>query len=481
VAKPFVLGVIADFSGRGGSADLESRLAEKLFLDVDRDGVDDLVARLAPRLGLDLPFAPQLSFASFDGFHPDLMTTRVPALAALVEAHESADDPARVQELLAQAGADVSLGPAGAPSTPVRPSGGGGSRPAPPQKSGSEADLLDSLLEGSGAGGAARPRASRGGDPWLDRLVAEIGDLATDRRDHAGTERRRGAIAAALGERVRAILRHPRFRALEARWLALRRLVRRAETGDALRIRVLDLALEDFAAELAAARGQPAATLLHRLVVESESQTYGGDPFGLLVCDWRIEDAEADLAALRGLGAVAAAGRCRALADAGDSLSGISSALAPVGSEAWRALRGAPEARALALVCPRVLARLPYGASDEPVERFAFEEVGEGDGAEAFAWGSGALAAADAAVEAVAATGSLAALPRFAELADLVLHVRRVGRETVQTGPTERVLSEPEVLRLREAGLLPIAAVRGTDTARLPSLRTLAGSPLVDG
>src|ERR1700733_4675919 len=40
----------------------------------------------------------------------------------------------------------------------------------------------------------------------------------------------------------------------------------------------------------------------------------------------------------------------------------------------WRGFRDTEDARFVSLVMPRVLARVPYGASTSPVEEFAYEE-----------------------------------------------------------------------------------------------------------
>ena len=73
---------------------------------------------------------------------------------------------------------------------------------------------------------------------------------------------------------MRAILQHPRFQRLEAAWCSLRDLVRQSDTGEALRLRLLDLAQGDLLADLDAA-GDLASTLLHRRVYEEEKRDAG--------------------------------------------------------------------------------------------------------------------------------------------------------------------------------------------------------------
>src|SRR4051812_13764355 len=73
---PFRIAVLGDFSGRaarglvGSSEEIACRRARK----VDRGNLDDLIAKTAPTLDLDLGAAGgkvSLSFRSLDDFHPD--------------------------------------------------------------------------------------------------------------------------------------------------------------------------------------------------------------------------------------------------------------------------------------------------------------------------------------------------------------------------------------------------------------------------
>jgi len=40
----------------------------------------------------------------------------------------------------------------------------------------------------------------------------------------------------------------------------------------------------------------------------------------------------------------------------------------------WKSFRASEDSRYMALTCPRILMRLPYGKETKPVEGFAFEE-----------------------------------------------------------------------------------------------------------
>jgi type VI secretion system protein ImpC len=478
----FVLGVIGDFSGRGGASDPGQRLAGKVFFDVDREAFGALLGRLAPQAELQLPYLEALTFGSLEDFDPDRIAERVPALAKLLEARESVGDPERARALVSEAGAELAPA-AGGEGDAVSSEEPPEQRDAAPPPTESGAGVLDELLDArsSGTARAAGPSARGRRDPALDRLIAEIGEAWADRTDYDQQQRLREAIDEVLAARMRAILHHPCFQTVEARWRSLHQLVMRAETGEGLRIRLIDLAAEDLLAELSESGGDVRETLLYRLMVEGEIQTPGGTPFGMLLCDFTVEDREDHLRLLGALAALADLARAPLVAAAGSSLSDVSGDVVPEASETWTQMRALPGARRVGLCCPRVLLRLPYGPETEPVERFAFDEGVTAEQPRAYLWGSSAWVLAQAGLDAVAAPGSLADLPKFVEVSDLPLHVHQVAGEVRQTGPTERLLTEPQLERLMDQGLIPVAAFRGTDMARILSVRSIAGPSLLAG
>ena len=104
----FVVGVIANLSACTGCERWKERMASR-FVDVDRDNVENLLARVAPRLDLELPGCEAFSITAFEHFHPDGLAQRIPSLAKLLEARESVNDPSRVRRLLEAAGAPIAL------------------------------------------------------------------------------------------------------------------------------------------------------------------------------------------------------------------------------------------------------------------------------------------------------------------------------------------------------------------------------------
>lgn len=450
--RDFILGVIGDFSGAA-----EAR--SDRFVDVDRDTFATLFERLAPRIELGLPFCETLELSDWEDWHPDALVRRVPTLAKLREARAAAGNAEKMRALLADAG--VAAVEETAEAAP--PAG-------PPPAEVSEAELLDDLLAGAPKEGAPLRLVRHVADPAFERLVAEIAEPHAERIDHAGIAARREAVDRELGARLRSLLRHPALQRREALWRSLRALVFGSETSERLRIRIFD-------ADPDRLRGEPGGALaetLRQRIVTDEKGTLGGTPFGLLVVEAWVAGAEDDLLLLERLGALAAEAEAPCLLEAGP---GLWAAERRAEAEAFlrqaRALRGAER---LAVCAPGLLARLPYGRAGDPVEGFAFEEVDPDTDVSAYCWGGAAFAVAAAAAEAAAETGRASQAARFARREGLPFHPAGPGGEPA--GPARQLLPDAEIERLRALGILPVAGVRGRDTAVITSLTSLTGRPL---
>ncbi len=89
---PFVVGVMGDFAG--DPTEPLKPLAERKFVQIDRDNFNDVMARVAPGLNLKVEntlagdgsqMAVNLKFKSLEDFEPAKVAEQVPALKALLE------------------------------------------------------------------------------------------------------------------------------------------------------------------------------------------------------------------------------------------------------------------------------------------------------------------------------------------------------------------------------------------------------------
>ncbi|HQT88677.1 MAG TPA: type VI secretion system contractile sheath small subunit [Acidiphilium sp.] len=96
---PFVMGVMGDFSG--DPTQPLKPLAERKFVQIDRDNFNDVMARIAPGLKLKVDntlagdssqMAVNLAFNSIDDFEPGRVIDQVPALKSLLETRNKLRD-----------------------------------------------------------------------------------------------------------------------------------------------------------------------------------------------------------------------------------------------------------------------------------------------------------------------------------------------------------------------------------------------------
>lgn len=92
---PFVVGVIADLSGKPETP--LPKLKDRKFVDVDRDNFDDVLKGMNPRVTLSVEnrlqndnskLAVELKFSSMEDFEPQKLVEQVEPLRKLMEARD---------------------------------------------------------------------------------------------------------------------------------------------------------------------------------------------------------------------------------------------------------------------------------------------------------------------------------------------------------------------------------------------------------
>jgi type VI secretion system protein ImpB len=96
---PFVVGLMGDFSG--DPTEPLRPLADRKFIQIDRDNFDDVMARMTPGLNLKVDnkladdgtqMAVNLAFNSMQDFEPARVAAQVPALKSLLETRDKLRD-----------------------------------------------------------------------------------------------------------------------------------------------------------------------------------------------------------------------------------------------------------------------------------------------------------------------------------------------------------------------------------------------------
>lgn len=165
------------------------------------------------------------------------------------------------------------------------------------------------------------------------------------------------------------------FQELEATWRGLHYLVSNTETGDQLKLRVLDATKEEIRKDLSNAI-EFDQSVQFKKIYEEEYGTFGGSPYSMLVADYRFEGSAPDLEFLEKMSGVAAAAHAPFLAAADPGLFDLTSFedlgmprdLSKIfGSTLlakWKSFRESEDSRYVALCLPRFLLRTPYGSDD---------------------------------------------------------------------------------------------------------------------
>ena len=465
---------LGDFSGRDNQcrAGRPSRPRARSSYRVEAGTLDAVMAALQPRLELALgdPPAPvvALEFRELDDFHPEALYDRLELCAALRQLRDRLQNPATFAAAAALlsglASAPSGVGPAagGPPAPPVSP--------PPPAAGGSLAELLTKPAQ---APPAFAPGLSRGG-PADSLIRAAVGPYVLPRPE-ARLPECLGQVDAALTGRLRAVLHHPDFQALESLWRGVDFLLRRVD-ADRVDVHLVDVGRAELPAALAQ-DGQPPGWL-QAWLGEARTATSGEAPWGLLIGGFAFGPAPEDSALLSALGTAAQRVGAPFLAAARPELLGAASALdlptptawtavSRESAAAWEALRASGSATYLGLAAPRFLLRLPYGAKGDPVARFGFEELTAPSAHHEYLWGNPALLCACALAETYVAEGRVGPAQGAYEAADLPYFAYREDGESRVLPCAEVWLPDRVAERLLEEGIMPVQSMRGRDAVRL--------------
>lgn len=451
---PFRIAIVGDFSGRGSRrAEVGPALARRPAWPVDRDDLDVTLREIGPLLELPLEGGgPPLTipFRSLDDFHPDQLWARLPLFQALRDLREKLANPTTFKAAAAElTGA--------APPAPTRHSGGGLLGDILDAQSPTDVEEVLADAEGDLHGFIQRimkPHLVPNPDPRQGEMVAQV--------------------EAAASATLRTILHHPAFQALESLWRGIDVVVRQLDTGPDLKVLLLDVSEAELAAALPSGGDPGKSPIFAQLARDRETA-----PLGLIVVASTfgpdLDDIEriAQLAALGlTLKAPVIAAADPALAGVGEEFNEVSTWTAP--PPAWVALRSTSFARALGLVLPGFLARLPYGKGLEECDRIRFEEFEGGKPPDRLLLGNPALMVA--VVLGRGFTESRWALMGSLEPNIPGMPVGAIGRgqDAVAVGPGAAPVSVRAAEALMERGFMVLAPIKDTDQVRLVRVQSCA-------
>ena len=210
-----------------------------------------------------------------------------------------------------------------------------------------------------------------------------------------------------LTDQVNLIIHNEEFQQLESAWRGLHHLVNNTETDEMLKIRVMNVSKKDLYKNLKKFKGTAwDQSPLFKKVYEEEYGQLGGEPYGCFVGDYEFSHSHQDVELLGMISQISAAAHAPFLAAASPTAMQMDSwqeltnprDLTKIFSTPdyapWRALRESEDSKYIGLTMPRFLARLPYGASTDPVEEFDFEEETGSAESSKYCWANSAYAMA---------------------------------------------------------------------------------------
>jgi type VI secretion system protein ImpC len=289
-----------------------------------------------------------------------------------------------------------------------------------------------------------------------------------------------GELDKKLSAQLNEVMHHPDFQRLEATWRGLHYLVSNSETGENLKIRVLNVSKRDLFKDLEKAVEFDQSALFKK-VYEEEYGQLGGSPYGMLVGDYEFSRQPEDVSLLKMISNVAADAHAPFVAAASPKLFNMDSFAelsAPrdlakifdgVEYAAWKSFRESEDSRYVALTMPHVLGRLPYGENFTKVDEFNFEEFVDGKHHDKYLWMNAAWAYAARITDAFAKYGWMArtrGVEGGGKVEGLPVHTFPTDDgDVAMKCPTEIAISDRREFELSNLGFLPLLHSKDRDFA----------------
>src|SRR5205807_1447187 len=218
-------------------------------------------------------------FSQLDDFHPDRLFSQLEIFDSLRRTRAKLSNP----KTFAESAVEVREW-----SKPARVESISSSTPeAPPEEPVVASPLDENLLDQILAGGS-KASATKLSQPTeeISPEIAELAEAAVRPYLSPDIEAEQDQLIDAVDKRIagnmKAILHHPDFQAIESAWRALDFLVTRLDTGNDLKLYLLDISFDEFKADLQS-HEDFRSTALYKLLVEQTVGTSGGIPWAALV------------------------------------------------------------------------------------------------------------------------------------------------------------------------------------------------------
>lgn len=289
-----------------------------------------------------------------------------------------------------------------------------------------------------------------------------------------------GEIDKKLSSQLNEVMHHPDFQRLEGTWRGLHYLVHQSETGENLKIRVLNVSKRDLFKDLEKAVEFDQSAMFKK-VYEEEYGQLGGEPYGMLVGDYEFSRHPEDISLLKMVSNVAAASHAPFVTAAHSKLFNmerftelatprdLAKIFQSVEYASWKSFRESEDSRYVSLTLPHVLGRLPYGQEFKRVDEFNFEEFVDGKDHDKYLWMNAAWAYAARITDAYAKYGWMArtrGVEGGGKVEGLPVHTFPTDDgDVAMKCPTEIAISDRREFELSNLGFLPLLHSKNRDFA----------------
>jgi len=356
-----------------------------------------------------------------------------------------------------------------------------------------EKGLLDQIID---EGRMAREESQKAyAKDLIGEFVGQImeGTMVISKDTETMINARISQIDKLISMQLNEVMHNPEFQKLEGSWRGLHYLVHQSETGERLKIRVMNVSKKDLLKSMEKASEFDQSSIFKK-VYEEEYGMFGGAAYGAMIGDYEFSNHPQDLALLEKISEVAAAAHAPFISSASPRLLNLDSftdigiprdmakIFQSVEYAKWKSFRDSEDSRYVALALPHVLMRLPYGKENVPVEAFDFEEGVDGTDSSKYLWGNAAYALGTRLTDAFAKYHWCAAI-RGVEGGGLVeglpVHTFKTDEGDVALKcPTEIAITDRREKELADLGFIPLVHCKGTDYAAFFSTQT-ANKPKV--
>jgi len=169
-----------------------------------------------------------------------------------------------------------------------------------------EKSLLDQIID---EGRMARNETQRArAKDLIGEFVSQImeGAMAISKDTEAMINARISQIDQLLTDQLNVVMHHEDFQKLEASWRGVAYLVNQSETGEKLKIRVMNATKQELLKDMEKAAEFDQSTLFKK-IYEEEFGMFGGASYGAIVGDYEFGNHPQDLTLLEKVSQVAAA------------------------------------------------------------------------------------------------------------------------------------------------------------------------------